>query len=161
MKPKISIIVCIAKNRGIGKDNYLLFNIPEDLQHFKKITMGHPIIMGYKTFQSIGRPLPGRLNIVLSLEDVKIDGCKIAKSISEAIRIASKEDKKEIFFVGGGMVYKQAIEFADRLYLTIVDGKPEADTFFPDYSEFNKVIDEENKEGNGYKYKFMILERHQ
>jgi len=161
MIPKISIISAISKkDRGIGKDNKLLFEIPEDLQHFKKITMGHPIIMGYKTFQSIGRPLPGRLNIILSLDDIKIDGCKIAKSISEAIEVASKKDNKEIFFIGGGSVYHQAIKIADRLYLTIVDDQKEADTYFPDYSDFDKVVDEENKESGGYKYKFIVLERH-
>lgn len=168
-RPIINIICCISKNRGIGKDNKLLFDIPEDLKHFKKITMGHPIIMGYNTFKSIKRPLPGRLNIVLSNDDVKINGCKIVKSISNAIAVASKEDNKEIFFIGGGMVYAQAIEFADRLYLTIVDAKPEADTFFPDYLDFTKVISEEKIDskdykvrGNflrNYKYKFVVLER--
>ncbi|KKQ17887.1 MAG: Dihydrofolate reductase [Berkelbacteria bacterium GW2011_GWA1_36_9] len=158
-KQTISIIACISKNRGIGKGGKLLFNIPEDLQNFKKITFGHPIIMGYNTYKSIGRPLPGRLNVVLSLDDIKIDNVKIAKSIDEAIKIASQNDKEEIFFIGGGIIYQQAIKLADRLYLTIVDKEKEADTFFPDYSEFNKIISEEKKESDGYKYKFVILER--
>jgi len=159
MKPRISIICCIAKNRGIGKDNKLLFDIPADLQHFKKITLGHPIIMGYNTYKSIGRPLPGRLNIVLSPDDVKTEGCTLAKSIEEAIGVASKKDQKEIFFIGGGMVYKTAIEFADRLYLTVVGEEPEADTFFPEYSNFKKTLSEQAEESNGYKYKFVELER--
>ena len=158
-KPIISIICCVAKNRGIGNNNKLLFDIPDDLKHFKKITMGHPIIMGYNTYMSIGRPLPGRLNIVLSSDDVKIKGITTAKNINEAIKIASLNDKKEIFFIGGGLVYRQAIKLADRLYLTVVESQKEADTFFPDYPEFSKIIAEEKKEGGGYKYKFIILER--
>lgn len=159
-KPKISLICCIAENRGIGKNNKLLFDIPDDLKRFKKITMGHPIIMGYKTHQSIGRPLPGRLNIVLLPDKIKINGCVVCQSIEEAIDVASQNDKKEIFFIGGGSVYKQAIEFADKLYLTIVDAAAEADTFFPDYSKFKNVIfesDEYNK--NNIKYKFLELEK--
>lgn len=158
-KPRISIISCVAKNRGIGKNNALLFDIPADLQHFKKITMGHPIIMGYNTYMSIGRPLPGRLNIVLSPDNIEIDGATQAKSIEEAVKIASDVDDKEIFFIGGGMVYKSAMEFADRLYLTVVDAQPDADTFFPDYSEFSKVVSEESEESSGYKYKYVELER--
>lgn len=158
-KPRISIISCVAKNRGIGKDNKLLFDIPADLQHFKKITLGHPVIMGLNTFKSIGRPLPGRLNIVLSPDDDKIDGCTVVSSIDEAISRASAEDQEEIFFIGGGMVYKTAIEFADRLYLTVVDAEPEADTFFPYYSQFEKIISEETERSSGYKYKYLVLEK--
>lgn len=158
-KPIISIISCISKNRGIGKDNKLLFDIPDDLKHFKKITMGHPIIMGYNTYKSIGRPLPGRLNIILSKDKIEIPGCSVGQSIEKAIEIASQKDKQEIFFIGGGMVYKQAIIVADRLYLTIVDAKPEADTFFPNYKEFNKIISEEKNISKNIKYKFMVLER--
>lgn len=158
-KPKINIIACVAKNRGIGKDNKLLFNIPDDLKHFKKITMSHPIIMGYNTHRSIGKPLPGRLNIVLSPDDLKIEGIIVAKNIDKAIEIANQNDKKEIFFIGGGMVYRETIKLADRLYLTIVDKERDADTFFPDYSEFDKIISEEKKESSGYKYKFVVLER--
>lgn len=158
-KPRISIISCVAKNRGIGKDNKLLFDIPADLQHFKKITMGHPIIMGYNTYMSIGRPLPGRLNIVLSPDKIKIEGCNVATSIDEAIKIASKEDNDEIFFIGGGMVYKTAIEFADRLYLTVVDAEPEADTFFPDYSQFSEIVSTEEGATNSLKFLYLILEK--
>jgi len=158
-KPKISIIVCIAENRGIGKNNQLLFEIPDDLKHFKKITMGHPIIMGYNTYKSIGRPLPGRLNIVLSPRIIGIEGCIVCQNIQSAIQKAGEADKEEIFFIGGGMVYKQAIEFADRLYLTVVDAQPEADTFFPDYSEFKRVVSNEPSEYNGLKISYLILEK--
>lgn len=158
-KPRISIICCVSKNRGIGKDNKLLFDIPDDLKHFKKITMGHPIIMGYNTYKSIGKPLPGRLNIILSKDKMEIPGCSVSQSIEEAIEIASQKDKQEIFFIGGGMVYKQAIILADRLYLTIVDAQPKADTFFPDYKEFNKIISEEKNISKNNIYKFVVLER--
>jgi len=158
-KPKISLICCIAKNRGIGKDNKLLFDIPEDLKRFKSITMGHPIIMGLKTFQSIGRSLPGRLNIVLSKDKIDIPGVTVCQSIDEAITIASENDKVEIFFIGGGSVYEQTITLADKLYLTIIDAEADADTFFPDYSEFKKIIYEEKKESDKYKYRFIELER--
>lgn len=157
--PIISIISCVAKNRGIGKDNKLLFNLPEDLKHFKKITFGHPIIMGLNTFKSIGRPLPGRLNIVLSPEKVQIEGCEVCSSLEEATDLASEKDKDEIFFIGGGMVYKQAIKFADRLYLTVVDAEPEADTFFPDYAEFKTTASEESGKNEQYSFKYITLER--
>lgn len=158
--PTISIIVCIAKNRGIGKDNKLLFNLPEDLKHFKEVTFGHPVIMGLNTFKSIGRPLPGRLNIILSPDrNLKVEGCTTTTSIPEAIKIAGEADKEEIFFIGGGMVYKQAIEFANRLYLTVVEAEPEADTFFPEYEKFTNIISEENLSNETYKFKYLTLER--
>lgn len=158
-KLRISIICCISKNRGIGKDNKLLFDIPADLQHFKKITLGHPVIMGYNTYKSIGRPLPGRLNIVLSPDELEVKGCEVAKSIPDAISLASENDQEEIFFIGGGMVYKQAIEFANRLYLTIVNEEPDADTFFPEYDKFSKIISDEKEESSGYEYKYLTLEK--
>lgn len=158
-KQKISIIANLGKNNGIGKNNQLLFRISDDLKHFKKITFGHPVIMGLNTYRSIGRILPGRLNIILSPDQINISGCKVAKSISEALKIAQAKKSDEVFFIGGEMVYRQAVKLADRLYLTIVDSKKEADTFFPDYSEFDKIVSEEKKESDGYKYKFVVLER--
>lgn len=159
-KPKISLICGIAeKNRGIGLNNKLLWHIPNDLDHFKKITMGHPIIMGYKTFKSISRPLPGRLNIVLSFDKIDITGCTICSNIKEAIKVASDTKTDEIFFIGGGSIYAQAIDLADKLYLTIVEGDYQADTFFPDYSKFKKIISEQKEESAGYKYRYVQLER--
>ncbi len=159
-KPRISIISAIAKDRAIGKGNRLLWDIPEDLEHFKKITLGHPVIMGQKTYESLKGPLPKRVNIILTLnKDYKASGCTIAYSIDEAIKVASEKDNNEIFFIGGGQIYSQAIKFADRLYLTIVEGEYEADTYFPDYSEFKRVISEKSHESSGYKYTFLELER--
>ena len=160
MKPKISLICAVAeKNRGIGKNNKLLWNIPNDLTHFKKVTMNHPIIMGLKTFQSIGRPLPHRLNIVLSTDKIKLEGCSVCQSVDAAIELAQKNDKEEIFVIGGGSVYSQTINIANKLYLTLVEGDFDADTFFPDYSNFKKVISEKKEESAGYKYRYIELER--
>lgn len=157
---KISIIAAMDAKRGLGKENKLLFKIPEDFARMQKLTMGHPIIMGRKTFASIGRPLPGRLNIVVTHDPFKIqNGLLFASSLEEALKIASGNDKEEIFIFGGGQIYQQAISKADRLYLTLVEGDFGADTFFPDYSHFKKVISEEDREDAGYKYKFLTLEK--
>jgi len=167
----ISIIAVIGKNQAIGKNNKLLWNIPDDLKHFKKITSGHPVIMGRKTFESIGSPLPGRANIIITRnEDYVAENCIIAHSLKEAIEKAQKTSHTllpsplegeglggEVFIIGGGQIYEQALPLADKLYLTIVNDKPEADTFFPDYSEFKNVISEEKKEYNNIKYKFLEL----
>jgi len=160
-KPRISLIAAVAeKNRAIGKDNKLLWDIPEDLEHFKKKTSGHPVIMGKKTFESLKGALPNRLNIVLSdiLGD-QAEGCTVVNSLDDAFKEAEETDTDEVFVIGGGYVYSQTIGMADRLYLTLVEGDYEADTFFPDYSEFTKIISEQPGESNGYRYKFVELER--
>lgn len=160
-KTVISIIAAVANDLAIGKDNRLLWNIPEDLEHFRKITSGHPIIMGEKTYLSIGRPLPNRTNIVLTDKpELQIPGVVVCHSIDEAIRIASKNDSEEIFFIGGGMVYRQALKLADKLYLTIVDGDYEADTYFPDYKDlFKKIVNEEKHSNEKYSFRFVELVR--
>src|SRR3990167_251470 len=153
-KPKICIISAIDRKRGIGKNNKLLYQLPKDLEHFKKITFGHPVIMGQTTFESIGRPLPGRTNIVLSFDrNFKAKGCIVCFSIDEAIQAASQKDKNKIFFIGGASIYTQAIKIVDRLYLTVIDAEKEADTFFPDYSQFTKIVSEVSENSNGYNYK--------
>ena len=164
MRSKISIIAAIGKNRELGKDNKLLWHIPDDLPRFKKLTFGHPIIMGRKTFESIGRPLPNRTNIVVTRDySYEVEGVIVVHSIEKAIEIAKGIENLpaggEIFVIGGGQIYEQALPFADRLYLTIVDAQAEADTDFPDYSEFKKTISEEAKEENGLKFKYVILEK--
>lgn len=154
---KISIIAAIGSNREIGKDNKLLWHIPEDMQHFKQITWGHPVIMGKKTFESLGKPLSGRTNIVLTHDNnFKVEGCLVAHTIEEAISLGESRDNNEIFFIGGGQIYHQAMKYADKLYLTIVHGKFEADTYFPDYSDFAKVL--YKREGQYKDYKFTFLE---
>mgnify|MGYP001581238855 CR=1 FL=1 len=162
MKPfTISIIACVGKNRAIGKDNKLLWQLPEDLKHFRTITTGHPVIMGQKTFESLGgKPLPKRINIVLT-QDVNYhaDGIVVVHSISDAITAARKEGANEIFFIGGGQVYAQALPLADKLYLTVVDDSPAADTYFPDYSSFKKVITIGEGQRGKLKYQFLELTR--
>ena len=160
-KPTISIIVAVGENLAIGKDNKLLWNIPEDLKHFKQTTSGHPIIMGERTFYSIGKPLPNRQNIILSEKmDLKIDGAVVAHSIDEAINIASQNNEEEIFFIGGAMVYKQALPIADRLYITVVKGDFEADTFFPEYKDqFTKILDQKLISSGNHEITFFTLER--
>jgi dihydrofolate reductase len=138
--PKISIICALAENRAIGKNNRLLWHIPEDLKRFQKLTRGHVVIMGRKTFESIGRALPERVNIVISRDlDFKPENCLVASSFEDALEKARQVEKDEIFIIGGGQVYNQAIGQTDKLYLTIVPGSYEADTFFPDYSVFKKI----------------------
>jgi dihydrofolate reductase len=158
----ISIIVAMDSKNGIGKNNNLLFKIPEDFARMKTLTVGHPLIMGRKTFESIGKVLPGRLNIVITHDPFRVqEGLFFASSLEEALKIASEDEKNEIFIFGGGQIFKEALEknMVDRLYLTIVEGDFGADTFFPGYSEFTKVISEENRQSGDYKFKFLTLEK--
>ena len=145
---KISIIAAISrKDRGLGKDNDLLWRIPDDLKRFKKLTMGHPIIMGRKTYESIGHPLPGRDNIVVTRnEDYQVEGVIVTHSLEEAIEKAKSLDDEEVFIIGGGQIYEQAIPIAQKLYLTLIDTEKEADVFFPEYENvFTKKIFEEKR----------------
>lgn len=174
---KISIIAAIGKNRELGKDNKLIWHIKADLQRFKTLTSGHPIIMGRKTWDSLPfKPLPNRYNILITRDlEFKIKDLRkgkdlvIANSLEEAIQKAEEILKQvqhdtgegEAFIIGGGQIYEQAIEkrLVDKLYLTIVDGNFDADTFFPDYSQFKKVIFEKEGSSEKYKYRFLELER--
>lgn len=158
--PKIAVVVAMDRKRGIGKDNKLPWNIPEDLKHFRALTSGHPIIMGRKTFESIGRPLPNRTNIVITRDSTyKHEGCTIIHSIEEAIEYAKKKDNEVIFIIGGGQIFSRSLALADTLYLTIVDGDFETDTFFPAYPEFTKVVSEKKSKDTVYNYTFIELER--
>lgn len=158
---KISIIVAMDEKRGIGKNNGLMWHIPGELPRFKNLTTDHSVIMGRKTFESIGKPLPNRTNIIVTQNPTfKAENCTLANSIDEAIEIAKTEPgSDEIFIIGGGQIYTQALAKADRLYLTLVEGDFGADTFFPDYSMFRKVISEESYESGGYKYRLLTLEK--
>ncbi len=159
--PRISIISAVARGtRAIGRNNDLLFDLPEDLAHFKRVTMGHPVIMGLNTYKSLPFLLPGRLNVVLSPDEIEIEGATVVHSLEEAYKVAGETDHDEIFVIGGGYVYSQAIKDADRLYITEVDGDSTgADTFFPDYSEFQKVISSEDAIAGGLPVKYLVLER--
>ncbi|MDD5750858.1 MAG: dihydrofolate reductase, partial [Candidatus Pacebacteria bacterium] len=136
----ISIIVAIGRNGVIGNKNSLPWNIPADLEYFKKQTLNKPIVMGSRTFESIGRPLPGRLNIVLSLNaDYKAEGCLVATSIEQAIELAEQSDmgqkSGELMVCGGRSVYEQFLPLARRMYLTFIDADFEGEVFFPQYDE--------------------------
>jgi dihydrofolate reductase len=163
----ISIITSIDEKRGIGKNNDILFRISEDMKRLKAITTGHPLVMGRKTFESLGRLLPNRTHIVITRDNSKIEQLnykpdKIVSSIKEGIAEAKKSlGSDEIFIFGGGQVFKEAMGtgLIDRLYLTVVGGDFGADVFFPEYSDFSKVIEEIEREAEGYKYKFQTLER--
>ncbi len=131
----ISIIVAIAENSAIGRNNELLWHIPEDLRRFKRITDGHKVIMGKRTWESLPlRPLPGRTNIVISDDpDDRFQGCTMAYSIEEALDHCNRDE--ECFVVGGGMIYRQFLPLADKLYITRVHASFDADTFFPEIEE--------------------------
>lgn len=158
---RISIISAIARsNRAIGKDNALLWHIPEDFKHFKELTSGHAIVMGENTYRSIGRPLPNRTNIVLSqTPDFAPEGIVVVRSIEEAIERAREIEQEEIFIIGGASIYRQFIPMADRLYLTLVEGEYDADTFFPEYDEFTKVLSEESVDNGTHIFSFVTLEK--
>ena len=152
------------KNRLIGGKNKLLWNIPGELKRFKEITTGHPIIMGRKTHESIGRVLPNRTNIIISgsfsLARPRLASEIWVGSLEEALKAAaSAPGFEEIFIIGGGQIYAQSLPLADRLYLTIVDGDYKGDTYFPDYSEFSKVIDEKLFKEGYISYKTQILSK--
>ena len=158
--PKISIICAIAENRAIGKNNQLLWHIPEDFKHFKEKTSGHVIVMGQKTFESIGKPLPNRTTIVLSNDPAfDIEGVIVARTFEEVFTKAREIEKEEVFICGGGSVYAQTIGMADKLYLTVVKGNLEADTFFPEYGEFKRVVSERKSQDENFEYSFLELER--
>lgn len=167
MKPKVSIIAAITPERVIGKKGSgMLWHIPEDMRHFKELTTGHVVIMGRKTYETLGKPLPNRVNIVITRDlDFKAEGCLVVHSLEEALKTAStlrqtQGDKDEVFVMGGGEIYEQAIGLADKLYLTLVHKSFEGDVFYPDYSEFKKEVRrEEGESANGIKFTFLELER--
>ncbi|GGG06511.1 dihydrofolate reductase [Pontibacter amylolyticus] len=160
----IAIVVAIAENNVIGKDNQLIWHLPADLRHFKQKTMGHPMIMGRKTFESIGKPLPGRTTIIVTRqEDYKAEGCIVMNSVEEAIAKGKELDSEQVSIVGGAEIYKQALPYVDTLYLTEVHYAFDGDTFFPDLQkeEWQEVSAESHQqdEKNEYAYTFKELRR--
>ncbi len=159
----ITLIVAMGKNREIGKENQLLWHLPKDLKHFKELTSGYPIIMGRKTYESIGKPLPNRTNIVISRKnDWFEEGILIVGSIKEAVKFAKKIDE-EVFVIGGGNIYEQTIDLADKLEVTLVDAVLDADTFFPKINEkiWQKTNEERHQkdEKNEFDFCFQTFER--
>ncbi len=162
-KPKISIVVALGKKtRTIGKGADLLWRISDDLKRFKILTTGHPIIMGRKTFQSIGKALPNRTNIIVTRDtDFKAENCMVVYSIEDALAEAEKIESSEIFVIGGGEIYTQALPFVDKLYLTLVESDIGGDIFFPEYPEFTEEVFREEKRDDktGLKYTWVDLKR--
>ena len=160
-KPRISIISALARNRTIGIDNTLPWRLSEDLKHFKALTLGHHILMGRKTYESIGKPLAGRTTVIITRGNFPApEGVKIAHSLQEAIDICGADE--EIFFVGGADLYGQALPLADRLYLTEIQADVEGDAWFPDYdrADWREVSrDRRNDEANRLEYHFVVYDR--
>ena len=154
MKP-LALVVAMTSDRVIGRDGDMPWHIPEDLKHFRRVTVGHAIIMGRKTHESIGRPLPKRRNIVLTRNDeARFDGCEVAHSLDAAIQLARQGGDEEPRIVGGGAIYEMALPLATKLFLTEVDLDVEGDTFFPVYdpSEWHEV---DRREGEGVTYRTL------
>lgn len=158
----ITLIAAIQhKDRGIGFQNELLFRISDDMKRFKALTSGHPIIMGRKTFDSIGgKPLPNRTNIVITRQEREQEGVIFCRSLEEALEKARAIDEN-VFVIGGAEIYTQALPFANRLELTVIDGDHCADTFFPEYTTFSKVVSDEKRvdEKAKVKYCWITLEK--
>lgn len=158
-----TIVVAMGEKNEIGFENQLLWHLPKDLKHFKDLTSGHPIIMGRKTYESIGKPLPNRTNIVISRKKNWFEeGILIVGSIKEAVKFAKKIDE-EVFIIGGGNVYEQTIELADKLIVTLVKADLPADTFFPKISEKiwkkTEEVFHEKDEKNQYDFYFQTFEK--
>ena len=158
----ISIIVAIAQNFAIGKNNDLLFHLPNDLKRFKRITSGHPVIMGRNTLLSLPNgALPNRRNIVITdMQDEKFDRCEMVFSIEEATEAVKNES--EAFIIGGGMIYREFFPIAGKLYLTLVHRDFDADIYFPeiDYSQWEELEREDLfDEKNGFNYSYLDLQR--
>ena len=154
----ITIIAAVAENNALGKDNQLIWHLPADLKRFKQVTLGHHIIMGRKTFESLGKPLPNRTTIIITRnKNYKQEGCIVVNSLSEAI-VASKSDENP-YILGGAEIYKQALEIADKLDLTLVHQSFEADAFFPDINptiwNIAERVDFKADEKNKFDYSFI------
>lgn len=156
------MIAALAHDRVIGLDNKMPWHLPAELQLFKRATLGKPVVMGRSTFESIGRPLPGRLNIVMSRNAAyQAEGVTVVATLDEAVKAAG--DVEELMIIGGATIYQQCLPMANRLYLTHIDLQTKGDTWFPDYTEFtwNEIESEsyDADEKNKHSYRFSLLER--
>jgi dihydrofolate reductase len=156
----LSVIAAVADNNAIGLDNGLPWHLPEDLKHFRSLTMGHHIIMGRKTYESLGRLLPGRTTVIVTRQtDYCVTGALVAGSLEEAVSLCGNDD--EMFVIGGAELYKLALPMADRLYLTEVSGEFPADTFFPEYDKaaWHEVARERLISESRLAFSFVVYER--
>ena len=160
--PRISLIAAVAENGVIGRDNHLPWHLPNDLKYFRAVTLGHPVILGRKNYESIGRPLPGRENIVLSTDPAyRAPGCRVVPSLEAALALTEKEP--EVFIIGGATLYRQALPLVQRLYLTRVHAQVEGDVFFPEWdpSQWRELRREDHRADarHAYDYSFLVYER--
>jgi len=163
---KVSLIVAVSRNGVIGIDNQLPWHLPEDLKYFKSVTMGKPIIMGRKTFDSIGRPLPGRTNIVITRDSSwQAEGAEVAQTLAQAMTLGrlacANADVDEAMVIGGEQIYRMTLPAADRLYLTEVQAEVEGDAFFPEFdaSDWHQVSEQLPETTDTHPYRFIVLER--
>jgi dihydrofolate reductase len=162
----ISLLVAMDEKRGIGKDGKLPWRLSSDLKRFRELTVGHHLIVGRKTFESIGKPLPGRQTIVVTRNaDYMVEGCLIARSVESALELAESRGENEAFVIGGADIYAQALGFADRIYLTEVHAEVDADTYFPEFDRSawteKQTSYQPADEKNQHACTFMVLERNQ
>jgi len=160
----VSLVVALGHHNVIGKDNGLLWHLPDDLKHFKALTLNHPVIMGRKTWESLPekvRPLPGRTNIVVTRDpEYLAPGALVVHSFEDALEEAKKaEGNEEVCVIGGGEIYRLSLPYATRLYLTLVDDPTPGNVTFPDYDEFTKEVSREQHSENGINYTWLTLER--
>lgn len=162
---KLSLIAALGTNNVIGRDNQVPWYLPTDLRRFKMLTMGHHLIMGRKTFESVGRPLPGRVNVIITRnEDWSFEGVRIVHTLEDAVRIAASAGDDEAFVAGGAEIYALAMHRADRMYLTRVHAEVEGDTWFPEFDDVSewKLTDAEHFEAderNEYPFSFLNYDR--
>jgi dihydrofolate reductase len=159
---KIVAIAVIGKNRELGRGNHLIWDLPNDLERFRAVTRHHPVIMGRKTHESIGRVLPSRPNIVVTRNpDYRETGCVVVPTIEKALELAKGLDKEMVYVIGGGEIYKAALPYVTHLDLTLVDAEaPDAEAFFPEYEKnFKEISHSEPTTENGLTYSFVNFER--
>ena len=153
----ITIIAACSKNRVIGKDNQLLWHLPEDLKRFKNLTLGNPVVMGRKTYQSIGKALPGRLNIILTKnKDFKADNCLIYNNIYDMLEIY---EQSNLFVIGGGEIYNMFLPYANRVELTLIEKGFDGDTFFPELGREWKESNVEVNSNGEFEYKYITYQK--
>ncbi|MBI2651821.1 type 3 dihydrofolate reductase [Candidatus Woesearchaeota archaeon] len=160
----ISLIAAMGKNRVIGKNNSLPWKLPADMEYFKKLTKGKPVIMGRKTFESMGKALPNRINIIItSNKNYKAKDCVIVHSIKEALKSAGNKNNEEAMVIGGAKIYEEFLPIANKVYLTVIDEDFDGNIYFPDFSrkEWKETKREEHESDkvNPYKYAFLVFER--
>jgi len=162
----VSLIVAVSRNGVIGLDNQLPWHLPEDLKYFKSVTMGKPLIMGRKTFESIGRPLPGRTNIVITRDSGwHAEGVEVAQTLLQAMTLArlacAQAELNEIMVIGGEQIYRLALPVADRLYLTEVQAEVEGDAFFPAYDpdQWQQISEQLPQQTDTQRYRLLDLDR--